>query len=52
VNGYFVGADVQLPGMGISRFFGVHGSGVIYESRRRIRPIFAGTPPAPARPIQ
>jgi prepilin-type N-terminal cleavage/methylation domain-containing protein len=52
VTGYFVGADVRVAQMGVSRYFGVHGGGVIYQSTRRIRPLFAGVPPAPAKSIQ
>jgi hypothetical protein len=52
VSGYFVEAyPQQVPRGTVGRYFGVNASGTIYESTKRVRPIFSGEPPAPARPI-
>lgn len=51
-DGYFVGADLLQVSHGITRYFGIHGGGVMYQSRSRVRPLFSGVPPSPARPIE
>jgi prepilin-type N-terminal cleavage/methylation domain-containing protein len=52
VDDYFVGADLlQATGSAVSRYFGVNPSGVIYQSTKRVAPVFRGVPPSPARPI-
>ena len=53
VEDYFVGADPRQRRRGIvSRHFASNSSGMIYQSTRRIRPFYSGSPPAPARPIE
>lgn len=51
VDGYFVEA-APLRAVNGSRYFGVSQRSVIFQSRSRVRPVFTGDPPPPARPIQ
>jgi len=51
VSGYFVEA-APLQAIYGRRYFGVSHRTVIYQSTARVRPIFNGDPPLPARPIQ
>jgi prepilin-type N-terminal cleavage/methylation domain-containing protein len=51
-SSYFVGADLLSATNGlVSRYFGVHPSGGIYQSTARVTPLFTGVPPAPAKPL-
>mgnify|MGYP001558899656 CR=1 FL=1 len=53
VRDFFVEAGPIMASAGlVTRYFGVMTAGTIYQSTRRVRPIFTGTPPPPARPIQ
>jgi prepilin-type N-terminal cleavage/methylation domain-containing protein len=51
VSAYFVEA-APLQTIYGRRYFGVSQRTVIYQSTGRVRPIFNGNPPPPARPIQ
>jgi prepilin-type N-terminal cleavage/methylation domain-containing protein len=51
VNTYFVAADLTVLTPGMSRYFGVNPSGVIFQSTVRVPVTQAGAPPAPAKPI-
>lgn len=51
VDGYFVEA-APLQTIYGRRYFGVSQRTVIYQSTARVKPIFNGNPPLPARPIQ
>jgi prepilin-type N-terminal cleavage/methylation domain-containing protein len=51
VDRYFVEA-APLTALNGSRYFGVSQRSVIFQSTRRVAPIFTGDPPPPARPIQ
>jgi prepilin-type N-terminal cleavage/methylation domain-containing protein len=51
VSTYFVAADLVLTTTGMSRYFGVNASGVIFQSTKRVPVTQSGVPPAPAKPI-
>jgi prepilin-type N-terminal cleavage/methylation domain-containing protein len=50
---YFVAASpAQATGAAaLGRYFGVNASGSVFVSVRRVRPVFTGTPSAPAKPL-
>jgi type IV pilus assembly protein PilA len=54
VVNYFVEASpLQTGARGmVTRYFGFTPSGIIYQSTRRVSPVFNGEPPPPARPLQ
>jgi prepilin-type N-terminal cleavage/methylation domain-containing protein len=54
LQSYFVEAGPLQTGASgfVTRYFGVTPSGVIYQSTRRVNPVFVGEPAPPARPIQ
>jgi hypothetical protein len=51
VSTYFVAADLILATNGMTRYFGVNASGVIFQSTKRVAVTQTGVPPAPAKPI-
>jgi prepilin-type N-terminal cleavage/methylation domain-containing protein len=52
VENYFVAADPLVGGnRSPFRHFGVNASGAIYQSSRRIRPVYDSAPPPPAAPV-
>ena len=51
VSTYFVAADLVLAANGMTRYFGVNASGVIFQSTKRVTVTQSGAPPAPAKPI-
>ena len=51
VSTYFVAADLVLTTNGMTRYFGVNASGVIFQSTKRVTVTQSGVPPAPAKPI-
>jgi prepilin-type N-terminal cleavage/methylation domain-containing protein len=52
-NTFFVGADLLQAKYGmVSRYFGINQDGIVYQSKKRIAPFYAGTPKAPAVPVQ
>jgi len=50
-NTYFMAADLAVVAQGMSRYFGVNSSGVIFQSTIRVPVTQTGAPPAPAKPI-
>ena len=53
VQDFFVAADpLAVPNQIVARHFGVNAKGVIFQSERRIRPVYNADPPAPAVPIR
>lgn len=52
VTTYFVAADLLSNTLGMSRYFGVNASGVIFQSTKRVAVTQDGAPKAPAKPIQ
>ncbi len=53
VQDFFVAADpLAVPNQIVARHFGVNAKGVIFQSTRRIRPIYNADPPAPAVPLR
>ena len=53
VRDYFVSADpVETTGaVSLGRHFGVNASGSVFASIKRVRPVFTGVPPDPAKPL-
>jgi prepilin-type N-terminal cleavage/methylation domain-containing protein len=51
VNTYFMAADLAVTSLGMSRYFGVNSSGVIYQSTIRVPVTQTGAPASPAKPI-
>jgi len=51
VDTYFVAADLVSTAYGMTRYFGVNASGVIFQSTIRVPVTLTGNPPAPAKPI-
>jgi prepilin-type N-terminal cleavage/methylation domain-containing protein len=50
---FFAGADLLQAKNGmVSRYFGINQDGIVYQSRKRIAPFYAGNAKAPAVPIQ
>ncbi|HLG56335.1 MAG TPA: hypothetical protein VI485_13450 [Vicinamibacterales bacterium] len=54
VRVYFVAADpLETTGpASVGRHFGLNAGGVVFQSPKRVRPVFAGSPPPPAKPLQ
>jgi hypothetical protein len=54
VRDYFVAADPLMTTGPVAsgRHFGINPGGVVFESRKRVRPFFTGSPPLPARPLE
>jgi prepilin-type N-terminal cleavage/methylation domain-containing protein len=50
-NTYFVAADLLKVAHGMSRYFGINASGVVFQSTKRVTVTQTGAPPAPAKPI-
>ncbi len=50
-SSYFMAADLVALTQGMSRYFGVNSSGVIFQSTIRVPVTQTGAPPAPAKPI-
>jgi type II secretory pathway pseudopilin PulG len=53
VRDYFVAADpLSMTGpVARGRHFGANASGSVYASTKRVRPVYIGAPPAPAKPL-
>jgi prepilin-type N-terminal cleavage/methylation domain-containing protein len=48
---YFVAADLLQLTNGMSRYFGVNASGIVFQSTKRVAVTQTGAPPKPAKPI-
>jgi prepilin-type N-terminal cleavage/methylation domain-containing protein len=53
VREYFVAADplTMTGAVARGRHFGANASGTVYTSTKRVRPVYVGAPPAPAKPL-
>jgi hypothetical protein len=53
VKDYFVAAGpLEMTGpASTGRYFGINPRGVVFESPKRVRPVYSGTPPPPAGPL-
>ena len=54
VRSFFVAADpLETTGAAsMGRHFGLNSGGVLFQSPKRVRPVFDGSPPLPAQPLQ